>query len=163
MHSHSSLCSVSLHSAPNPIRQQSHFSPRPSPFVPMASAARAVVAAAPAAKRKLYTLVLLAEKGGEAGAATSTAAAAAVCSGAVAPLPPVSATSAASAVASPFASPYSRLLLGMKKRGFGAGKWNGFGGKIEPGETPRQAAIREIREEAFIESVRTGRHDPQGH
>ena len=26
-----------------------------------------------------------------------------------------------------------RALLGMKKRGFGAGKWNGFGGKVEPG------------------------------
>ena len=25
----------------------------------------------------------------------------------------------------------SRILLGMKKRGFGVGKWNGFGGKVE--------------------------------
>ena len=24
----------------------------------------------------------------------------------------------------------SKVLLGMKKRGFGAGKWNGFGGKV---------------------------------
>ena len=23
-----------------------------------------------------------------------------------------------------------RVLLGMKKRGFGVGKWNGFGGKV---------------------------------
>ena len=23
-----------------------------------------------------------------------------------------------------------RILLGMKKRGFGAGRWNGFGGKV---------------------------------
>ena len=27
------------------------------------------------------------------------------------------------------------ILLGMKKRGFGVGKWNGFGGKVQPGET----------------------------
>ncbi|XP_024245985.1 7,8-dihydro-8-oxoguanine triphosphatase-like [Oncorhynchus tshawytscha] len=26
-----------------------------------------------------------------------------------------------------------RVLLGMKKRWFGAGKWNGFGGKVQPG------------------------------
>ena len=43
-----------------------------------------------------------------------------------------------------------RLLLGMKKRGFGQGRWNGFGGKIEPGESPEQAAIREVREEIGI-------------
>ena len=24
----------------------------------------------------------------------------------------------------------SKVLLGMKKRGFGVGKWNGFGGKV---------------------------------
>ena len=35
-----------------------------------------------------------------------------------------------------------RVLLGMKKRGFGAGKWNGFGGKVEHGETIEQAARR---------------------
>ena len=28
-----------------------------------------------------------------------------------------------------------RILLGMKKRGFGAGRWNGFGGKVHDGET----------------------------
>jgi 8-oxo-dGTP diphosphatase/2-hydroxy-dATP diphosphatase len=38
----------------------------------------------------------------------------------------------------------------MKKRGFGAGKWNGFGGKVEPGETVEAGAIRELREEANI-------------
>ena len=27
------------------------------------------------------------------------------------------------------------ILLGLKKRGFGTGKWNGFGGKVEPSET----------------------------
>lgn len=34
------------------------------------------------------------------------------------------------------------ILLGLKKRGFGEGKWNGFGGKVEPGETIHQAAAR---------------------
>ncbi len=43
------------------------------------------------------------------------------------------------------------VLLGMKKRGFGAGKWNGFGGKLEPGEDPFAAAIREIKEEAGVD------------
>ena len=33
-----------------------------------------------------------------------------------------------------------RLLLGMKKRGFGARWWNGFGGKIEEGETIEETA-----------------------
>lgn len=35
-----------------------------------------------------------------------------------------------------------RVLLGMKKRGFGAGKWNGFGGKVQPGESIEDAARR---------------------
>jgi 8-oxo-dGTP diphosphatase/2-hydroxy-dATP diphosphatase len=43
-----------------------------------------------------------------------------------------------------------RILLGMKKRGFGSGRWNGFGGKVEPGETIEQAAHRELKEEAGI-------------
>lgn len=43
-----------------------------------------------------------------------------------------------------------RLLLGMKKRGFGAGVWNGFGGKVEEGETIEQAASREVQEEVGI-------------
>jgi len=30
---------------------------------------------------------------------------------------------------------HPRILLGMKKRGFGAGRWNGFGGKVNHGET----------------------------
>lgn len=35
-----------------------------------------------------------------------------------------------------------RVLLGMKKRGFGQGLWNGFGGKVEEGETIKEAAKR---------------------
>lgn len=35
-----------------------------------------------------------------------------------------------------------RVLLGMKKRGFGAGKWNGFGGKVQQGETIEEGARR---------------------
>ncbi|KAG0055019.1 Nudix (Nucleoside diphosphate linked moiety X)-type motif 1 [Gryganskiella cystojenkinii] len=43
-----------------------------------------------------------------------------------------------------------KILLGYKKRGFGAHLWNGFGGKVEPGETPKEGAIRELEEEAGI-------------
>lgn len=43
-----------------------------------------------------------------------------------------------------------RVLLGMKKRGFGEGKWNGFGGKVEAGETVAAGAARELREECGV-------------
>ncbi|ETE58587.1 7,8-dihydro-8-oxoguanine triphosphatase [Ophiophagus hannah] len=43
-----------------------------------------------------------------------------------------------------------RVLLGMKKRGFGAGLWNGFGGKVQVGETVEQAARRELQEESSL-------------
>jgi 8-oxo-dGTP diphosphatase len=42
------------------------------------------------------------------------------------------------------------LLLIVKKRGLGAGKINGPGGKIEPGETPLECVIRETQEELEI-------------
>lgn len=42
------------------------------------------------------------------------------------------------------------ILLAMKKRGFGAGRWNGVGGKVEPGESIEQALVRESREEVGI-------------
>jgi 8-oxo-dGTP diphosphatase len=43
-----------------------------------------------------------------------------------------------------------KILLIEKKRGLGAGKVNGPGGRIEPGETAEQAAIRETEEEVGI-------------
>ena len=43
-----------------------------------------------------------------------------------------------------------RILLAMKKRGFGEGKWNGFGGKVEEGESIEEAAIRELWEESGL-------------
>jgi 8-oxo-dGTP diphosphatase len=42
------------------------------------------------------------------------------------------------------------ILLIRKKRGFGAGKINGPGGKVNPGETPLAAALRETYEELGI-------------
>ena len=47
-------------------------------------------------------------------------------------------------------NPPRRILLGLKKEGFGSGKITGFGGKIEAGETPSMAAIRELEEETGI-------------
>uniref|UniRef100_A0A8C5R2H3 Oxidized purine nucleoside triphosphate hydrolase n=1 Tax=Leptobrachium leishanense TaxID=445787 RepID=A0A8C5R2H3_9ANUR len=44
----------------------------------------------------------------------------------------------------------SKILLGMKKRGFGMGRWNGFGGKVQPGETIEEAAKRELWEESCL-------------
>lgn len=43
-----------------------------------------------------------------------------------------------------------KILLIEKKRGLGAGKMNGPGGKIEPGETPLEAVIRETQEELLV-------------
>lgn len=43
-----------------------------------------------------------------------------------------------------------RVLLIRKKRGLGAGKVNGPGGKLDPGEDWREAAIREVQEEILI-------------
>lgn len=43
-----------------------------------------------------------------------------------------------------------QILLGMKKRGFGMGRWNGFGGKVEEGETIEEAAKRETFEECGV-------------
>ena len=43
-----------------------------------------------------------------------------------------------------------RILLAMKKQGFGRGRWNGLGGKVKLGENVEQAAKREAREEAGV-------------
>ncbi len=42
------------------------------------------------------------------------------------------------------------VLLIEKKTGFGKGKVNGPGGRLEQGETPLQAAIREVQEEVCV-------------
>lgn len=47
------------------------------------------------------------------------------------------------------------LLLAMKKRGFGVGKWNGVGGKVDRGKGDKnitEAAIRETKEEIGVEA-----------
>lgn len=49
-----------------------------------------------------------------------------------------------------FSKDNKKILLGMKKRGFGVGRWNGFGGKLEMGETIEDAAKREVSEEIEI-------------
>ena len=45
---------------------------------------------------------------------------------------------------------HQEILLGYKKRGFGQGKYGGFGGKLQAGETLSQAAVRELYEESGI-------------
>ena len=45
---------------------------------------------------------------------------------------------------------HPKVLLGMKKRGFGAGRWNGFGGKVKDGESIKEAAKREVVEEVGL-------------
>lgn len=42
------------------------------------------------------------------------------------------------------------MLLGLKKTGFGRGKWVGLGGHIEDGEKPEMAAVREVMEESSL-------------
>ena len=44
----------------------------------------------------------------------------------------------------------TEICLAMKKRGFGKGRWNGVGGKVEAGETIEAAAMREAREEIGV-------------
>ena len=51
-----------------------------------------------------------------------------------------------------FSPDRSRVLLIRKRRpAWQAGKLNGVGGKIEPGETPAEAMRREFREEAGLD------------
>ena len=46
--------------------------------------------------------------------------------------------------------PIEHILLGRKKTGFGNGKWNGFGGKIQTGEAATSASLRELQEESGL-------------
>lgn len=43
-----------------------------------------------------------------------------------------------------------QILLIRKKRGLGAGKINGPGGRIDPGETAIECAVREVEEELCV-------------
>ena len=54
--------------------------------------------------------------------------------------------------------PSHEVLLGYKKRGFGAGKFAGIGGRVEAGETILTAACRELYEET---NITTSEHDLQ--
>lgn len=44
----------------------------------------------------------------------------------------------------------NQILLAMKKRGFGVGKWNGVGGKPNKNEKIKETVIRETKEEICI-------------
>jgi len=48
-----------------------------------------------------------------------------------------------------------KILLAMKKRGFGAGRWNGTGGKFNPEKDKNilDAAVRETKEEIGVDVV----------
>ena len=59
-------------------------------------------------------------------------------------------------------NPPEQVLLGLKRQGFGAGKWGGFGGKIEAGETYASAAVRELQEETGVK-VCEENLQPMGH
>ena len=39
-----------------------------------------------------------------------------------------------------------------------AGKWNGLGGKFEPGESPEECVIREVREESGLQILESKLH-----
>ena len=60
------------------------------------------------------------------------------------------------------------ILLAMKKRGFGSNRYNGVGGKIDPGETIEQALVRECQEEIEVTPLnywKVAKHDfvqPEG-
>ncbi len=45
---------------------------------------------------------------------------------------------------------YLMLYRNKKKQDINAGKWIGVGGKIEAGETPEEALLREVREETGL-------------
>ncbi|NDK08553.1 NUDIX domain-containing protein [Candidatus Gracilibacteria bacterium] len=45
-----------------------------------------------------------------------------------------------------------KILLCMKKRGFGAGLWNSAGGKLDDCESMEECMIRELKEETNLEA-----------
>lgn len=45
------------------------------------------------------------------------------------------------------------LLMGMKKVRFGAGYYNGFGGKLDKNETLEECIVREVKEESGLDLV----------
>lgn len=53
----------------------------------------------------------------------------------------------------PYDASNKHILLGLKKRGFGVGKWNGFGGKVMENESIHKCAARELKEECGIEDT----------
>ena len=44
----------------------------------------------------------------------------------------------------------TEVLMGLKQTGFGIGRIVTLGGHVEPGETPAQAAVREVFEESGV-------------
>jgi 8-oxo-dGTP pyrophosphatase MutT (NUDIX family) len=46
-----------------------------------------------------------------------------------------------------------KILLAMKKRGFGVGKWNGVGGKVKDDENLKTTVQREIWEEISVKPL----------
>jgi 8-oxo-dGTP diphosphatase len=53
---------------------------------------------------------------------------------------------------------HQTVLLIRKKRGLGAGKINGPGGKLDPGETSTQCAVRETQEELHVTALDPVKH-----
>lgn len=49
------------------------------------------------------------------------------------------------------------VLLAMKKRGFGEGWWNGYGGKVNEDETIEEAMVRELEEESGLRARKFGK------
>lgn len=54
-----------------------------------------------------------------------------------------------------------QVLLGRKKHGLGKGYFVGLGGKLEPGESPVDAAVREVFEESGV-AVAASDLEPRG-